>query len=288
MTAAKRRKGSTMIYSVDSARKRKLVLPAARVGSFARILLVSSLMSAFPATLAVGQPSDSAVQQPATPQSAPAPAQQSEEARATITLPIGTKLLLGLLRPLSVEHAKPGDSVYLQITFPVTAKGEMVIPAGAYVQGTIEKINRRDRWHALLKFDLRSVTLIYSTGYTVSLGGTFGISSAPDAGSPVELVLSAPLELDRERVLVAVQQNSGQIASAQPPVVKHPAKPRMCHDPGMPGSSDIVIPGSPGTPPTVIPGINGAPPTIIPGTPPTPPTVIPGTPGRPPRDYPCP
>ena len=49
-------------------------------------------------------------------------------------LPPGTKLPLGLLRPLRV---KTGRDVYLQITFPVTVGSEMVIPPGTYIQGVL-------------------------------------------------------------------------------------------------------------------------------------------------------
>jgi hypothetical protein len=258
------------------------------------------------------------------------------------------------VRPLSVKHAKPGDNAYLQVTFPVTVGSQMVIPPGAYVQGVIDKIVKRDRARELLEFEMKSATLIFSTGYTVNIAGTvdvapgtaelqppvviggqgvpamsavgtttptlpplpsmgngprnvligLGVAAAVGttvaivlanrgsdiemaAGTPLQLVLSAPLELDRESVLAAVRQYSGQVASAQPPIVQPPVKPKMCHDPGTPGTPDTVIPGTPGTPDTVIPRVNGAPPTVIPGTPATPPTVIPGSPGTPARDYPC-
>jgi hypothetical protein len=323
-----------------------------------RIIFVSALLGA----LCAAQRADSSASkdnaqaaQPSTPQS-----QQTPPAAAmTITLPAGTKLPLGLVRPLSVKHAKPGDNAYLQVTFPVTVGSQMVIPPGAYVQGVIDKIVKRDRARELLEFEMRSGSLIFSTGYTVNIAGTVDVapgtaelrppaSGAPGpgqdvpamsavgttpalpplpplpsmgngarnamiglgaaaavgttvavvlanrgsdiemaAGTPLVIVLSAPLELDRESVLAAVRQYSGQVANAQPPIVQPPVKPRICHDPGTPGTPDTVIPGSPGTPPTVIPGANGAPPTVIPGTPATPPTVIPGSPGTPPRDYPC-
>jgi hypothetical protein len=297
--------------------------------------------------------------QSSSPQSQPVQQQQAPPAAATITLPAGTKLPLGLVRPLSVKHAKPGDNAYLQVTFPVTVGSQMVIPPGAYVQGVIDKIVKRDRYRELLEFEMKSASLIFSTGYTVNITGSvdvapgiaefrppasgtpgpgqdvpamsavgttpalpplpplpsmgngtrnamigLGVAAAVGTtvavvlanrgsdiemavGTPLVIVLSAPLELDRESVLAAVRQYSGQVASTQPPIVQPPVKPKMCHDPGTPGTPDTVIPGSPGTPPTVIPGANGAPPTVIPGTPATPPTVIPGSPGTPPRDYPC-
>jgi hypothetical protein len=335
--------------------------------------LVALLTLALQANIAAAQELDSAgQQQKIEKQGTPAQSQGQQKpdaiplgsqtqapplaSGAPLVVPAGTKLQLGLLHPLSVKNSKPGDSVYLQITFPVTASNQMVIPPGTYVQGIIDKITRRDRSRATLEFDMRSVSLIYSTGYTVSLAGPLtaspttadlrtpdlrnpndipaatmgatGTTTAPTlsapslgngprnamialgvagaagtallfvaanrsdvempVGTPFQTILAAPLELDRERVTAAVQQYSVQVASAPPQVVKAPEKPKMCYDPGTPGTPDTVIPGSPGTPPTVIPGVNGAQSTVIPGTPATPPTVIPGTPGTPGREYPCP
>jgi hypothetical protein len=290
-------------------------------------------------------------------QSAPAQSPQSAPAQASamLTIPAGTKLPLGLVRPISVTKSKPGDSVYMQITFPITAGTQMLIPPGTYLQGVIGKILKRDRTRALLSFQLSSASLIFSTGYTVTFAGavdtlpttaeqrmpdlpntqsgppmamsaagttmpptlpTPSLGNGPrnaiiatgviaaavttvmiiaashhdiqmEAGTPLEILLPMPLELDRQQVMAAVQQYSVQASSTPPAIVQPPKKPKMCYDPGTPGTPDTVIPGSPGTPPTVIPGMNGAPDTVIPGTPATPDTVIPGTPGTPGREYPC-
>jgi hypothetical protein len=67
---------------------------------------------------------------------------QTQPASSVYTLPAGTKLPLGLLRPLRV---KPGRDVYLQITFPVTVGSQMLIPPGAYIQGVLEKVIKKDR-----------------------------------------------------------------------------------------------------------------------------------------------
>ncbi len=286
----------------------------------------------------------------------PADQQTAPSAAGTVTIPAGTKLQLGLVRPLSVKKTNPGDSAYLQVTFPVSVGSEMLVPPGTYLQGTIGKIVRRDRTRALLEFELSSASLIYSTGYTVNFPGTLdaapviaqltppsvgrpqsvpqvgamsatGTTPAPlpapslgdaprnamiavgvagavglvlvgiaashsdvlmEVGTPMQIVLPAPLQLERERVVAAVQQYSTQAASNPPPIVQPPPqKPKMCYDPGSPGTPDTVIPGSPGTPPTVIPGGPGMPDTVIPGIPATPDTVIPGTPGTPGSYYPC-
>jgi hypothetical protein len=277
------------------------------------------------------------------------------QAGSPLVIPAGTKLPLGLVRPLSVTKSKAGDSVYLQITFPITAGHQMLVPPGTYVQGTIDKIIKRDRTRAVLAFSMRAASMIFSTGYTVSFAGAvdalptiaglqnpavggpqtatpvamaavgstapaplpapslgngprnamIGVAAAGvagtallvllahhhdvemEVGTPLQIVLPAPLQLDRARVAEAVQQYSTQAANTPPPIVRPPQKVKMCYAPGTPGTPPTVIPGTPGTPPTVIPGVNGAAPTVIPGTPSTPDTVISGTPGTPAREYPC-
>jgi hypothetical protein len=270
-------------------------------------------------------------------------------------LPPGTKLPLGLLRPLKV---KPGRDVYLQITFPVTVGSQMVIPPGTYIQGVLDKVIHRDRRRGIVEFSIRSANLIFLNGYTVAVSGTVtvgttnaellapypgkgnsrgqavpamaavgGSTASPfppdpfakdvhtamvvigvvgavavttaivlaarsdtyvEVGTPLEIILPAPVFLDAARVTGAVRQYELQAGLAPVQIVQPPVKPRMCYDPGSSGTPDIVIPGSPGTPPTVIPGVNGAPDTVIPGSPATPDRVIPGTPGTPGSTYPCP
>jgi hypothetical protein len=276
---------------------------------------------------------------------------QAQQPNSQFVLPAGTKLPLGLLRPLQV---KPGRDIYLQITFPVTVGTQMLIPPGAYVQGVVAHIIKKDR--RSLEFSITSANLIFFNGYTVPIGGTVTVGtttaalvppqpgsgngqSAPamgavgsvappplpplppfngmrnamigvgvavavgttvlivlahnrdpeiEVGTPLEIILPAPVYLDARRVAAAIQQYDQQAGNAPVPIVQPPKKPKMCYDPGTPGTPDTVIPGSPGTPDTVIPGMNGMPDTVIPGSPRTPDTVIPGTPGTPSSTYPCP
>src|SRR3954463_479052 len=305
-----------------------------------------------PQTSAQRSDAQTSGQQPAAlpASSLPQSSQPQTHPANSFMLPAGTKLPLGLLRPLRV---KPGRDVYLQITFPVTVGNQMLIPPGAYIQGMVEKIIKKDR--RSLQFSTTSTNLIFFNGYTISISGTVTVgtttaaltplpgssngqpvpamavvgSVAPpplpplpsfngmrnamigvgvatavgtvvlialahngdpeiEVGTPLEIILPAPVYLDSTRVAAAIQQYDQQTSNAPVQIVKPPVKPKMCYDPGIPGTPDTVIPGSPGTPDTVIPGMNGAPDIVIPGSPRTPDTVIPGTPGTPSSTYPCP
>ena len=80
-----------------------------------------------------------------------------------------------------------------------------------------------------------------------------------ESGTPMVMVLPTPLPLDSDRVMAAVQQYNQQATNAPPEIVQPPKRPRICYDPGSPGTPDTVIPGMPGTPDTVIPGTPGTP-----------------------------
>ena len=230
---------------------------------------------------------------------------ETVSAGSTIALPAGSKVEMALTRPVWAKTAKPGDTLYLQTVFPVTVSNRIGIPAGTYVQGTIDSIVAPTRKISRAEIDVHFNQIIFADGYTVVLssagaqGSSNRVAAATspvdtlaatlsmvtvqvsrnsdillDNGSQIEMTLEAPLLLDAARVAQAVS-----VSHAPAPGQFKPAT--MCRptsgDPGTPG-----FPGTPGTPDTVIPGMPGTPGTAdSPGTPGTPDTVIPGTPGTP-------
>jgi len=231
-------------------------------------------------------------------------------APASITVPAGTKIELVVTRPERAQSAKDGDTVYAQTSFPTVAGGGMAIPAGTYVEGTIESVTRPTRKFDRAEIQVLFTKIIFASGYTVELPGPTSATQAPatdpapgetppgqgetliaitiqvtpandlllDNGAEVEMTLGAPLQLDAKQVAQSIPLSRlpqpGQLQSAT-----------LCHNIpgslGSPGTPDTVIPGSPGTPDITIPGGPGMPDTVIPGTPATPDTVIPGSPGTP-------
>ena len=247
--------------------------------------------------------SASAVQNPST-LAQPSPA----SSYASVTLPAGTQIELVVTRPEWAQSAKIGDTVYSQTSFPVVAGGSMAIPAGTYVEGTIEGVTRPTRKLERAEIQVLFTKIIFANGYTVVLpGGANAVPPSPspgetliaitvqvttandlllDNGAEVEMTLGAPLVLDAKQIAQSIPLSRvpapGQLQSAT-----------LCRNipgsPGSPGTPDTVIPGSPGTPDITIPGGPDMPDTVIPGTPATPDTVIPGSPGDPGTpDYFCP
>jgi hypothetical protein len=236
------------------------------------------------------------------------------DASLSVTLSAGTKVELLVTRPVRTLTAKAGDVIYAQTSFPVVLGTGIAIPAGTYVEGSIESVTRPTRRTNRAEIDVLFTKIIFANGYVVPLPGDPDITGTTpgagpqsenaetliaitiqattandlllDNGADVEMTLAAPLALDAEQIAEAIPLSHvpqpGQFKSAT-----------QCRNipgsPGTPGSPDTVIPGSPGTPDITIPGGPGMPDTTIPGTPATPPTVIPGSPGTPGTpDFICP
>lgn len=96
----------------------------------------------------------------------------------SVTVPAGTKLLLNLKSTVNTKTAHPGDGVYLETTFPITANNRIVIPAGTYVQGVIDSVKRPGRVKGRAEVLFHFNTLIFPSGYTVAVPGA--LQDAPD------------------------------------------------------------------------------------------------------------
>ena len=88
-----------------------------------------------------------------------------------VTIPAGAQILLRLEHAISTKTAKVGDPVYAVTTFPYAVDGQMLIPAGTYVQGRISNIQRPGRIKGRAEILFHFTTLIYPNGYTVMLPG---------------------------------------------------------------------------------------------------------------------
>ena len=126
------------------------------------------------AALGLAQNSEPSNEQPALPtapepQAAPAPAQP-----ATVTIPSGTRFALVLTHPISSKTVHRGDDIYAQTTAPVAIGDQVVIPAGTYVQGVVEKLSRDD---SRGEIQLQSASVIFPDGYIAHVGGPLQVES---------------------------------------------------------------------------------------------------------------
>lgn len=103
---------------------------------------------------------------PVAPKPALAPQAGSGE---KVVVPAGTRVGVVLQNGISTRSAKPGDSVYLQTSFPITVGNRIVIPVGSYLRGELIESKRPGRIKGRGEFRMRLNTLILPTGYTVDL-----------------------------------------------------------------------------------------------------------------------
>ena len=120
------------------------------------------------ATLSAQQPEgpQSDAPPPVAPKPPTAPQAGSGE---KVVVPAGTRVGVVLQNGISTRSAKPGDSVYLQTSFPITVSNRIVIPVGSYLRGELIDSKRPGRIKGRGEFRMRLNTLILPNGYTVDL-----------------------------------------------------------------------------------------------------------------------
>lgn len=99
--------------------------------------------------------------------------------KKTYLVPAGTKVLLQLRSSVNTRSARPGDGVYLASTFPVVVGNRVVIPAGVYVQGVVDRVQRAGRVHGKAQLDMHFTSIIFPNGTVVEIPGV--INSLPGA-----------------------------------------------------------------------------------------------------------
>jgi len=92
-------------------------------------------------------------------------------AAPAITVPSGTRIPLTLKQGVNTKSARPGDPVYAQTAFPLVRDNRIVIPAGTFVQGQIERVVRPGRVNGRAELQMSFSSMIFPNGYTIILPG---------------------------------------------------------------------------------------------------------------------
>jgi hypothetical protein len=100
-------------------------------------------------------------------------------AKKKYVVPAGTKVLLSLRSAVNTKSARPGDGVYLASTFPVVVGNRVLIPAGVYVQGVVDRVQRAGRVKGRAQLDMHFTSIIFPNGTVVEVPGV--INSLPGA-----------------------------------------------------------------------------------------------------------
>jgi type IV secretion system protein VirB10 len=102
-----------------------------------------------------------------------------EPEKLMLTIPVGTRIPLSLKQAISTKTAKDGDPVYAETVFPFVVDERIVVPAGTYIQGKIERAQRGGHVKGRAEVLIHFTSMIYPNGYTVMLGGS--IENTPGA-----------------------------------------------------------------------------------------------------------
>lgn len=86
---------------------------------------------------------------------------------AAAEIPQGTHLLLRMENSISTRTAQEGDYVYLKTASPIAAGGQIVVPAGSYVQGAVAQTKRSGRVSGRAELAIRLETLTLASGKVV-------------------------------------------------------------------------------------------------------------------------
>jgi hypothetical protein len=126
-----------------------------------------------------------AQQSPAAPAAQPAPAAAAQPAAAPVNdepvfvVPAGTKIPLSLRSAISTSTNRAGDAVYLSSDFPVIVGGRVVIPAGVFVQGYIDGVERGGKVKGRAQIMMHFVSMAFPNGVVIALPGA--VDNVPGA-----------------------------------------------------------------------------------------------------------
>jgi hypothetical protein len=124
------------------------------------------------------EPTPSSQQSPAQVQEPAAPPAQKEP----LIVPAGTRIPLTLANPIRTKTARPGDSVRAATAFPVTVGTEEMIPPGTFVEGSLERVIKKDA-SGQPALQVHFTRIVFANGYAVALDGAMVQARAVTPGN---------------------------------------------------------------------------------------------------------
>jgi len=127
-------------------------------------------------------------------------------------IPKGTHVLLRMLNSVSTRTAAEGNQVYLETVTPVAIGGQIVIPPGTYVQGSVSHAKRSGRVKGRAELGLRLETITFAAGKQFKISPRLSTVDSGETGQKVDdtesLVKQAPT-VGKDAAQVAIMAGSG-------------------------------------------------------------------------------
>lgn len=146
---------------------------------FQRIAVISLMSAALTFALSA-QSSDTATPEQSGFRRAEEPAAPAHNA-VDYVVPEGTHILLSMINSVSTKQAAVGDRIYLETAFPILANGQIVIPQGSWVEGTLTQVKRpgrvKGRGQLYVQFDSLTLPNGVSRDFRARIGAMDGRST---------------------------------------------------------------------------------------------------------------
>lgn len=133
-----------------------------------------------------------------------------QPAKKTYAVPAGTKVLLQLRSSVNTKSARAGDGVYLSSTFPVVVGNRVLIPAGVFVQGVVDRVARAGHVKGKAQLDMHFTSMIFPNGTVVEIPGV--VNGLPGASKQQVKSREGTIEQDKDKT-----RNAGKTAEVAIP-----------------------------------------------------------------------
>ena len=101
-------------------------------------------------------------------------------------IPQGTHVLLRMVNSINTRTAADGDQVYFRTASPIAAAGQMIVPAGSYVHGTVSLVKRSGRVAGRAELGIRIDTLTLPSGKSFKIAPRLSSVDSEDTGQKVD------------------------------------------------------------------------------------------------------
>ena len=135
-----------------------------------------------------------------------------ETAGTCAEIPQGAHVLLRMENSINTGTAQVGDFVYLRTASPISAGGQIVVPAGSYVQGVVSQSKRSGRVKGRAQLGIRLETLTLDSGKVLKFSPHLSSVDAEENGQKVtrkESTVEASSDVGKDAERIAILAGSG-------------------------------------------------------------------------------
>ncbi len=127
-------------------------------------------------------------------------------------IPKGAHVLLRMMNSINTRTAAEGDQVYLQTATPIAADGQILIPAGSYVQGVVSLSKRSGKVRGRAELGIRLETLTLPGGKMLKIAPHLSSVDSNETGQKVageENVVQQSSDYGADARRIAILAGSG-------------------------------------------------------------------------------